>query len=198
MNNRRIGKRGLNVRVDSKQERLTYARLTLVRFVENVRLRRALRDVCHTPRMRLWQVIYNALFDVVFLEWCKVFGSSKDNLHWSKFVQDEDQFREGLLRRLRIAERQWESYRKGMATDRNKSIAHHDVREENAKYQSFDYALEAAYFCYEIIVKELHKLGVDNFSVKNLREYSEEFAAECDAIAKRLNELHIAYESILQ
>ena len=167
-------------------------------FRRNARLRRALRDVCHTPRMRFWQAIYNALFDVVFLEWCKVFGSHDENLHWTKFVQDKDQFREGLLDRLRIAETEWDLYRKGMTTDRNKSIAHNDVREEDAEYQSFDYALEAAYFCYEIIVKELHKHGVDDFSVKNLREYSEEFAVECDAIAKRLNELHIDYESILQ
>jgi hypothetical protein len=121
----------------SKQERLTHARWTLIHFVENVRLRRALRDVCQTPCMRFRQVIYNALFDVVFLEWCKVFGSCKENLHWSKFVQDKDQYREGLLDRLHIAESEWESYRKGMTADRNKSIAHHDVREENSKYHFF-------------------------------------------------------------
>ncbi len=65
------------------------------------------------------------------------------------------------------------------------------------KFQAFDCALVSAYFLYETIVEELSKIGIEDFAPKDLRKYSQEFAANCDAIAERLNRLKADYRSIL-
>ncbi len=179
-----------------RQKRLENAGRVLVTVVENIRLRRALRNVCYSPSLAFWRAIYNAVFDVVFLDWCKLFGSQDENLHWKNVVQDQAQFRKGLLDRLHVSQEEWELYRNEMMANRNKSIAHYDeVREDDSTFQTFDYALESAYFYYESVVGELQKFDVEDFSPRSLREYSEKFGDECDAIAKRLNDLHIDYES---
>ena len=67
-------------------------------------------EVCKKPKLTLWQVVYGDLFDTVVLEWCKLFGSDEENLHWKNFVSDVEEFRKRLLDHVNINVAAWDLY----------------------------------------------------------------------------------------
>jgi hypothetical protein len=87
----------------------------LVTLVRTIRLRRALQDTNPKPHLTFWIVINNSLFDTAVLDWCKLFGSDKEErqpTHWKNVVArpDQDAFRAELLRAVGVSRPEWESY----------------------------------------------------------------------------------------
>ena len=115
------------------------------------------------------------LFDTVVLEWCKLFGSDEENLHWKNFVSDVEEFRKRLLDHVNINVAAWDSYWCEMKTYRNQSVAHYDEqRKKILTFPFFDIAIESACFYYEVIIAGIELLPRDLPS--DLRAYSDEFA----------------------
>jgi hypothetical protein len=186
----------------NRQRQLINAAAILINLVENIRLHRILVDTCANPHLAFWRVIYNAIFDLSVLEWCKLFGSddqTRQPLHWKNVVSDHDQFRSALLGRLQISKQDWDAYWHEMKRYRDQAIARFDnLREEIPTHPIFDVALQSAYFYFETVIVELKKIGVENVLTKDLQNYGDEFATNCLTIANGLNSLQIGYESILR
>jgi hypothetical protein len=168
------------------RKRLSDAVEVLANLVRNIHLRRELSAVCAEPQLNFWRVIYCDLTDIAVLEWCKLFGDDDEEhqpIHWKNVVSDQVQFRNDLFSGLRIYESKWRSYWGEMKRYRDQTVAHHDPRRFEIKnYPKFDLALESAYFYYEFIVGELHKMGIEQ-QPNDLRDYSRAFAAQCRDIA---------------
>ena len=174
--------------MNERKKSLLSAVEIIVSLIRTVQLKQTLDAVSREPALNFWRVIYGNLADMAVLEWCKLFGSDdgqNQHVHWKNIASDPEKFRKELFQSLKIYESKWRSYWTEMKRYRDLSVAHHDARRvEIPNYPTFDLALEAAYFYYGFVVSELRKEGVDNKRwPKDLRAYSEDFAAECHDIA---------------
>jgi hypothetical protein len=174
------------LRMDNRRKGLTDTVDVLVSLVRNVRSRRELHAACPERHLNFWRVIYDNFADMAVLEWCKLFGSDDEEsqpIHWKNIAPDPDSFRTALFSRLGIYESKWRSYWHEMKRYRDQSVAHHDQRRISIKrYPQFDLALESAYFYYDFVRTELHKVGVDQ-QPRSLREYGDAFAVQARPIA---------------
>jgi hypothetical protein len=156
-------------------------------IVRNVHLGRELTKVCAEPELNFWRVMYGNLTDTAALEWCKLFGSDdseKQPVHWKSIAQDQDRFREGMLRSIGISRKSWNEYWVEMKTYRDHAVAHFDPRQSVtiARYPPFDLALKSSYFYYTYLRAELAKLG-EGLLPEDLEQYSLQFAKKCGEVA---------------
>src|SRR5262245_50932411 len=124
-------------------------------------LKRALAQV---PEYRIfWTVTLNNHLKQATVDWCKVFGSPKEDIHWSKtptmnaLGQASQDFQRRVLAKTGFTLKQWEHYRKTMLAMRDKYVAHLDLKKpitENVPL--FDAALQVAYG-YQEWVRQLLK-----------------------------------------
>jgi len=114
--------------------------------------------------------MYNNAIDLAVLDWCHLFGSDKDNLHWKRIVSDIDSFRTGLFRK--VDEKKWKSYREAVMNYRNKDVAHIEVRPVS-NVPNMTLALEATVFYYEYVRQELSRSQYSDYSnlPPDLNEY---------------------------
>ncbi len=120
-------------------------------FVRLVMLKRVLHDVLPETKIDFWRIVQGTSLDAALIEWCKVFGSTSDDTHWSKLIQtaQHDDFRKNLWTSVEMNEMQWKTYWSTMKDYRDQAAAHHDLNmPPNGNYPSFDTALEASYFYY--------------------------------------------------
>lgn len=155
----------------------------LVGVIRSAHLKQALTAIEPEPRLNFWRLIYGNLLDVAVLEWCKVFGTHAEPTHWKKVVADHDAFRKGLLAVLKVDEAAWVVYWEEMKNYRDNLIAHHIEDGGVKNYPRLDLALESSYYYYAYLIKELRALGEMKYP-DDLREYSDNFAAQANEIAK--------------
>lgn len=117
-----------------------------------------------------WIFIFNNFFDIAALEWCKAFGSKSDATHWTRHIDDEKEFRKGLLSRLNLSQQEWGNYWASIKDYRDTVVAHHKHNPDITNYPDFSYALMSCYYYYEILIKELRLLKVYDYP-DNLEEY---------------------------
>jgi hypothetical protein len=93
--------------------------------------------------------------------WCNVFGSYKEDLHWTKTPTDNtakqaiQDFRHRVLSKTGFTQEQWKTYHKEMLDFRDKYVAHLDLhRPFNKSIPCFDLALQVAY-AYQEWAREL-------------------------------------------
>ena len=98
------------------------------------------------PKQTFWIMTINNLMDMAAIEWSKVFGSYKDDTHWTNVIpkQDHDATREALLRRLKMTKDEWEEYRDSVIEYRDTMVVHHDLNATIQAFPRYDTALEAA------------------------------------------------------
>lgn len=154
----------------------------LVSIVRSTQIKRALAEIDSDPPLNFWRVIYGNLIDIAVQDWCKIFGSNKEQTHWKKLVKDESKFRNGLLTALEIDRPTWNNYCETMMSYRNQRVAHHDFDATPEKYPDLDLALRSSYFYYGYLNKELGKFS-ERLTV-DLQEYSESFATQAIEAAK--------------
>ena len=101
--------------------------------------------------------------ELALIAWCKVFGSRKEDLHWTKIPigktaeQAREDFRFRVLSRTGFTQEQWEDYQKKILTMRDKYVAHLDVKNPiTTSIPLFDEALQVAYV-YQEWVRQIIK-----------------------------------------
>jgi hypothetical protein len=126
----------------------------LMAFAQWVKVYRMIIDVAAEPKQTFWNMTINLLFDMVALEWAKVFGShSNEDTHWKKVIPAEEYeaTRAALLAHLGLAAGEWEAQREAILAYRDQHVSHHDLASTVEKLPRFDTALKAACFMFKRI-----------------------------------------------
>ncbi|QBQ97869.1 hypothetical protein [Paraburkholderia pallida] len=123
---------------------------TIWSFVRLVTLKRVLHEAVPDTKVDFWRITMGASLDYGLIEWCKIFGSRRDDTHWTKVVPDNqhDAFRTGLYTAVGKTADEWDAYHAEMKDYRDKLAAHIDLGGNVANYPSFDAALAAALYYY--------------------------------------------------
>jgi hypothetical protein len=80
-----------------------------------------------------WAITHFSYFELAAIEWCKVFGSPKEALHWTKTPigntaeEARTDFRSRVLAETGFTQEKWKAYHKEMLVFRNKFLAHFDM-----------------------------------------------------------------------
>jgi hypothetical protein len=117
-----------------------------------------------TDHEEFWLSTAGGHLKLASLAWCKVFGSYREDIHWTKTPtgntaqRDKDEFFFRVLLKTGFTEDQWNHYHKSMLAMRDKYVAHLDITDpitdiiENVP--KFDAALQVVYV-YEQWVREV-------------------------------------------
>jgi len=126
----------------------------VVFFVRHIAYYRGLHarfDEITAPR-DFWRATCDAHLKLAAVSWCNVFGSHKEDLHWTKTPaveiaeQAAQEFRQRIFSHTGLTHEAWEAYHQGMLAFRNKYVAHLDLGAPfNQQVPSFDPAIQAAY-----------------------------------------------------
>jgi hypothetical protein len=109
----------------------------------------------YDTNINFFRIYQGCLMDAVCVDWCKVFGSERQNFYWEKFFTDEGAFRKKLDERLADCNLgNFKCIRLSMRNYRDTAAAHLDFNEgKRAKaYPS----IEAAKVTAELLYKELY------------------------------------------
>lgn len=170
----------------SRQDDLITHLFRLVHLARIVHLKRVLTDIDPDPALNFWRLMLGSLLDVSVLEWCKVFGSNAEAMHWKNIVPavDHEQFRDELLGTLGLSSEEWVSYWELMKKYRDRRVAHYSELPPDAKYPVLDDALNSSYYYYQYLIAELRVLGEKRFP-DDLEEYCERFSQQIKEVAER-------------
>lgn len=135
----------------------------VVFFVQHIAYYRGLRarfDQIAAHR-DFWRSTCDAHLKLATVAWCNVFGSNKEDLHWTKTPAAEvakqaaKDFRHRILSRTGFTLEKWKTYRKNMLDFRNRYVAHLDLQTPFTQpVPDFDPAIQTAY-AYEEWAREL-------------------------------------------
>jgi len=126
----------------------------VVLFVQHVAYYRGLQARLEEVRTHrdFWRATCDAHLKLATISWCNVFGSNREDLHWTKTPAGEitgqaaQEFRESVLSHTGLTQGTWEAYHKSMLAFRDKYVAHLDLRVPFAQLvPSFDPAIHTAY-----------------------------------------------------
>ena len=123
----------------------------LMSFAEAVHVRRMVEGIAVEPKQTFWILTLNLLFQSATIEWCKVFGSWKEQTHWTRAMPEEDssRLRADLLAALQVQPEEWKNYQEKMVEYRDRLVAHHDLNATVDKNPVFDLGLSAASFIFD-------------------------------------------------
>jgi len=132
-----------------------------------------------------WRSTCDAHLKLATVAWCNVFGSHKEDMHWTKTPTDNTQacqdFRCRVLSETRFTQGQWEAYRKEMLDFRDKYVAHLDLRSP-CSVPHFDPALQVA-CAYQEWAREIIRPVLLN--QPTLKSQYEQWEAEARSIVLR-------------
>lgn len=157
---------------------------TVVFFVQHLAYNRGLKAAGESlPNCKaFWTATIDGHLKMATIAWCKVFGSSTEDMHWTKtptgeIVQQAQQnFRHRVLSRTGFTQEKWVAYHKGMLDFRNKYVAHFDIHNPfNGPVPCFNPALQVA-CAYQKWVMELIRPALLN--QPTLRSLYEQCMAE--------------------
>jgi hypothetical protein len=109
-----------------RRDRLRRVVLLCVHFARNVAYYRAGHGRLANTSPPFWITIDGNFLDTAVMEWCKLFGDSKDKHAWAKVVTDAAEFKATLLGHLGITDAEFATYVKEMRGYRDKFLAHLD------------------------------------------------------------------------
>ncbi len=123
----------------------------LMLFAQSIRVRRMVEGIALEPKQTFWIMTVNLLADAAAVEWCKVFGSPKEDTNWTRALPRNQHARvlAGLLAATGLTNEQWEEYRRNIVAYRDQLVAHHDLGATVAKYPHYDVAIQAANFMFD-------------------------------------------------
>lgn len=125
----------------------------LMAFAQALQIYRMIIEIAREPKQTFWNMTINLLFDTVAIEWSKVFGSWREDTHWTKVIplEQHDATRTALLAHLALTAEQWAAAQEAVKTYRNEHVAHHDLASAIAKLPRYDVPYKAACFMFERI-----------------------------------------------
>lgn len=157
-------------------------------IVRNIHLKRVMHTINPNPHLNFWKVIYGNFLDIAVLEWCKLFGSddaSNQPTHWKNIFSNHQDFCDRLMKHLNTDQPQWHSYWEEIKRYRDQMVAHHDIRRITIRnYPILDIALQATFFYYQEIIRELRATGVRRYP-EELEQYCNDFAIQAEPIAQK-------------
>ena len=161
----------------------------VLRFVQHLAYYRGLTAVQagHADAGGFWQATTAGHLKLATVTWSKVFGSRREDLHWTNTpicaALDEatQDFRDRLLSKTGLTKELWEAYHDEMRAFRDRYVAHFDLSNPfTGAVPSFDLALQVA--CeYQEWVRELIKPVLLN--QPTLRSLYERWRVEASSIA---------------
>jgi hypothetical protein len=121
----------------------------LVSFIHHLAYYRALSQAYKstTIKSEFWTKTIDAHVIRSVLDWCMVFGTDSNKIHWKKVITDKNyqsEFRSILMKDLNISETELKKYWKEMTTFRNDYVAHRMAEPSFPKVPFFDTALKIA------------------------------------------------------
>ena len=83
------------------------------------------------------------LYDTV-INWCKIFGSHKEECHWKKVVKNHEHFRSYLFQSIGKTQEEFSEYQGKIVDFRNKWVVHFDPNYKHPAVPFFDIAHDSA------------------------------------------------------
>lgn len=162
---------------------------TIAAFLRNIHMKRALHEVEPEPHHNFWRLIYGNAFDLAVIDWCILFGSSNQQLHWKQIVpqNEHNRFIKGLLVDLAIDECEWKKYWETVKGYRDKHAAHRDLvgtlpESGNSSYPHMDHAITAAKYYYNYLLNQF-ELNDD------CHRFPTDIEAYCSSFSERAREV---------
>jgi hypothetical protein len=121
-------------------------------------------------KTEFWKTLNGNFIDTCLLEWCKLFGDLKAKHHWSKSVTDSDQFKAGLLQKLRMDEAALEDYRLEVREYRDKFVAHLDELNQ-AQIPRLQPIIDSVRYLYDYLVHVEDDVGAFRDAPQSARAY---------------------------
>jgi hypothetical protein len=173
----------------TRQDQLGHVVRTIAAFVWNVHLKRAVAATGPLPEQNFWRVIDGNFMDIAVIEWCKLFASHTEAVHWKNNIPEteHDKFRDGLCGGTGLTSEEWHRYREELKRYRDEHVAHFDLgrfQPGKVTYPHFDKALEACHYYYDRILAELEKVGIQHSFPADIRIYCAKLAACETGIAR--------------
>jgi hypothetical protein len=163
----------------------------LAAFVRNVHLQRVVLGVDPKPRLNFWNVIYGNFLDMAVIEWSKLFGyDRKQPTQWRSLVPEAEHadFQRDLVRALGLSREEWHDYQDEIKTYRDKRAAHHASfldPDLPTNFPRFDFALKAARFYYDWILKRMRDREEAHHYPLDLDDYCRRFSEQAREAAQR-------------
>jgi len=135
----------------------------VVSFVQHLAYNRGLQTIGNssTDHKAFWTATMDSHLKIATMAWCNVFGSRKEDMHWTKIPtgdivqQAQQDFRHLVLSKIFFTQEQWENYHKEILDFRNKFVAHFDIwKPLGGPVPLFDPALQVA-CAYQEWIREL-------------------------------------------
>jgi hypothetical protein len=101
-----------------------------------------------SKKSEFWTNTIDAHILRAIIDWCMVFGTDSNEIHWKRVVPDEAEqlsFREHLLKNAGMSELQWASYWQSMSDFRNEYAAHKKAQGDYPPVPMMDMALQVAF-----------------------------------------------------
>jgi hypothetical protein len=127
---------------------------TVVFFVQHLAYYKGLKIASDriTDHKVFWASTTDSHLKLATIAWCNVFGSHKEDMHWTKTLagktvqQAYDDFYFRVLAKTGFSQPEWEDYHRAMLTFRDKYVAHVDLQNLfKGPVPHFDPALLVAY-----------------------------------------------------
>lgn len=141
----------------SREELLIIVGTTCKNFVNQLSYNRVFYKYKDHLKLTLLVHICNNCIDSAVLNWCHLFNSHNDRLHWKKIVNTVkiDTFRQELLHHVSITENDWKEYRDKIKDYRGDCVSHINPFLYIDKIPEMDIAMKAVDYYYQYILQEL-------------------------------------------
>ncbi|MEQ9452757.1 MAG: hypothetical protein RJQ07_14335 [Pseudomonadales bacterium] len=96
---------------------------TLYYALRSLTYHRAIKEV-DPGESKFWAHTQSQFMRTFVMEWCKVFGTYDNKLHWIHLAKDEAGFRAHILNAVGITEAEWKIYHDEIVAFRNDYVAH--------------------------------------------------------------------------
>lgn len=133
-----------------------------------------------------WRSTCDGHLKLAAVAWCEVFGSNKEDTHWTRTpsgnTDANEDFRRKVLCDTGLTQAQWSTYHKEMLDFRSKYVAHLDLHKPfDGPVPRFHYALQVTYTYQEWIRDVIRPVLLNQ---PTLRSQYEQWKAEaCSVVA---------------
>ena len=125
-------------------------------FVRQLSYHRAMHPRIENARTNFLIYTFNNFIAMAVLDWCHLFGSHSDDLHWRNVVIDEVAFNRALLDAFDIYQDAWENNWRLVKGYRDKDVAHLEVR-PSTTVPEMELSLQSVCFYHDSIIEELRE-----------------------------------------
>lgn len=123
-----------------------------------------------------WRNVNGNCIDHCVLEWCKLFGDSRDKHCWRRVVSDPEEFEESLFDHSGVSASEFEKEIRIMRRYRDKFVAHLDS-ERTMNIPALEVAYKSvAFYHAHIVASEADRVDLRGLPLDFERGYQEEIA----------------------